>query len=75
MPKQTTDPNSTSLRRAIVLFMVLASLWRLPPPSSAEEGWSLGGRGILYYTDDVGLFSATRRLSRDSEKTLGLSLH
>jgi len=55
--------------RAVVLFMLLASLWLLPQPSSAEEGWSLEGRGTLFYTDDVGLFSATRRLSRDGDPT------
>ncbi len=27
------------------------------------------GRGILFYTDDVGIFSATRRLSRDGDPT------
>jgi hypothetical protein len=52
-----------------VLFVVLASLWVQPQPSPAEEGWSLEGRGILFYTDDVGLFSATRRLSRDGDPT------
>ena len=52
-----------------MLFVVLASLWLLPQPSSAEEGWSLEGRGILFYTDDVGPFSATRRLSRDGDPT------
>jgi hypothetical protein len=53
----------------VVLFVVLAGLWLLPQLSSAEEGWSLEGGGILFYTDDVGLFSATRRLSRDSDPT------
>jgi len=52
-----------------VLFVVLASLWLLPQASAAIEGWSLEGRGILFYTDDVGLFSATRRLSRDGDPT------
>ena len=55
--------------RAVVLLVVLASLWLLPQSSSAEEGWSLEGQGILFYTDDVGLFSATRRLSRDGDPT------
>lgn len=67
MPKRNTNSNSTSLRRSIVLFVVLASLWLLPQLSTAEEGWSLEGSGILFYTDDVGLFSATRRLSRVGE--------
>ncbi len=34
-----------------------------------KEGWSFEGRGILFYTDDVGLFSTTRRLSRDGDPT------
>ena len=37
--------------------------------ASAAEDWSIEGRGILFYTDDVGLFSATRRLSRDGDPT------
>jgi hypothetical protein len=57
------------LRRAIVLFVVLASLWLLPQLSSAEEGWSFEGQGTLFHTDDVGLFSATRRLGRDDDPT------
>ena len=69
MSQRNSDSDSASLGRAVVLFVVLASLWLLPPPSSAEEGWSLEGRGTLFYTDDVGLFSATRRLSRDGDPT------
>jgi hypothetical protein len=53
----------------VVFLVFLAGLWLLPQVSSAEEGWSLEGRGILFYTDDVGLFSATRRLSRDGDPT------
>lgn len=53
----------------IAFLAVLASLWLLPRLVSAKEGWSLEGRGILFYTDDVGLFSATRRLSRDGDPT------
>jgi hypothetical protein len=52
-----------------MLFVVLASLCPAPQLASAAEGWSLEGRGVLYYTDDVGLFSATRRLSRDGDPT------
>src|SRR6185295_4671666 len=62
-----SDP--ASLRRTVVLLVVLASLWLLPQPSPAEEGWSLEGQGTLFYTDDVGLFSASRRLSRDGDPT------
>lgn len=32
--------------------------------------WSVTTRGTLFYTDDVGVFSATRRLARDSDPTL-----
>ena len=53
----------------LVFLAVLASLWLLPQASPAEEGWALEGRGTLFYTDDVGLFSATRRLSRDGDPT------
>jgi hypothetical protein len=69
MPQRNSHSDSTLLRRTVALFVVLASLWILPKPSSAEEGWSLEGRGTLFYTDDVGLFSATRRLSRDGDPT------
>jgi hypothetical protein len=69
MPQRHSNSDSASLRQAIVLFVVLANLWILPRLASAEEGWSLEGRGILFYTDDVGLFSATRRLSRDGDPT------
>ena len=69
MLQRNPTSNSASLRHAVVLFVVLGSLWLLPQPSSAEEGWSLEGQGTLFYTDDVGLFSAARRLSRDSDPT------
>ena len=37
--------------------------------SSAFAELKVEGTGILFYTDDVGLFSATRRLSRDGDPT------
>jgi len=52
-----------------VLFVVLASLWLDPWPASTKEDWSFEGRRIFFYTDDVGLFSATRRLSLDGDPT------
>lgn len=52
-----------------MLLVVLVSLLLAPRPASSKEGWSLEGWGILFYTDDVGLFSATRRLSRDGDPT------
>ena len=36
-------------------------------PAVAEV--TIQGRGILFYTDDVGIFSATRRLTRDGDPT------
>jgi hypothetical protein len=57
------------LRRIIVLFVALAGWCFEPWPASAKDGWSLEGQGTLFYTDDVGLFSATRRLSRDGDPT------
>jgi hypothetical protein len=69
MPQRNSNSYSAAVRRTVVLFVVLASSWLLPQPSSAEEGWSLEGQGTLFYTDDVGLFSAARRLSRDSDPT------
>ncbi len=69
MPQRNFYSDAALLRRVVVLFVVLASPWLLPQPSLAEEGWSLEGRGTLFYTDDVGLFSATRRLSRDGDPT------
>lgn len=42
-----------------------------PPPGRADvfDGLTVQGQGILFYTDDVGIFSATRRLSRDGDPT------
>ena len=37
--------------------------------SLALDGVTVDGRAILFYTDDVGIFSATRRLSRDGDPT------
>ena len=69
MPQRNSNFDAASLGRVVVLFVVLSSLWLEPRLVFAEEGWSLEGRGILFYTDDVGLFSATRRLSRDGDPT------
>src|SRR6267142_6544124 len=55
--------------RILTFLAVLAGLWLLPQPSAAEDRLSLEGRGTFFYTDDVGLFPATRRLSRDGDPT------
>lgn len=63
-------PTSVFLGRvATILFVVSVSLYFRPLTSSAREGWSFESQGTLFYTDDVGLFSATRRLSRDGDPT------
>lgn len=37
--------------------------------SSVMAETNFEGRGLLFYTDDVGIFSATRRLTRDEDPT------
>lgn len=37
--------------------------------SAVQAEWTLQGTGILFWTDDIGIFSATRRLSRDGDPT------
>ena len=37
------------------------------PTSRAD--WQASGQGLFFYTDDVGVFSATRRLTRDGDPT------
>ena len=48
--------------------MVITGLLITISPSAFAE-LKVDGTGILFYTDDVGLFSATRRLSRDGDPT------
>lgn len=48
-----------------VLFLIGIST--LAAISSALAEWSAQGEGILYYTDDVALFSATRRSNIDGD--------
>jgi len=49
---------------AIAVFAAGAS-----QPAIANVDWTVKGMGILYWTDDIGIFSATRRLSRDGDPT------
>jgi hypothetical protein len=37
--------------------------------STAQAEWTVETTGILFWTDDIGIFSATRRLSRDGDPT------
>ena len=48
-------------------FLVLSFLAAFASPCMAE--WELDVRSNAYYTDDVALFSATRRLSRHQDPT------
>ena len=48
------------------LFVALMWIW-LTTPALAET--TIEGRALLFYTDDVGVFSATRRLTRDDDPT------
>lgn len=50
-----------------VLFLIGIST--LAAISSALAEWSAQGEGILYYTDDAALFSATRRSNIDGDPT------
>lgn len=52
-----------TLRGAAALALLLS----MASPVSAEL--KVTGQGILFYTDDLGIFSATRRLSRDGDPT------
>ena len=51
----------------ILPLLVLSLLATIPPPCMAE--WELDLRSNMFYTDDVALFSATRRLSRNQDPT------
>lgn len=55
--------------RTLAFLAILVGLWLPPQLTLAEEGWSLEAEGALFYTDDVGLYSATRRLGRDGDPT------
>lgn len=50
-----------------VLFLIGMSILAMIPPAQAE--WSAIADGHLYYTDDVALFSATRRSGIDGDPT------
>jgi hypothetical protein len=56
-----------SLLFFIIPLLVLSFLATIAPPCMAE--WELDLRNNAYYTDDVALFSATRRLTRHQDPT------
>ena len=49
-------------RAALVALMTMVS-------TRIEAGWSVGVDNSVYYTDDVALFSVTRRLSLQDDPT------
>jgi len=53
-----------TVRRPLVALMLV---WLTTPAAVAEI--TIEGRALLFYTDDVGIFSATRRLTRDEDPT------
>lgn len=56
-----------SLTRPICGGTIIGLLLAVTSMASAEL--EVQGQGILFYTDDVGIFSATRRLTRDGDPT------
>jgi hypothetical protein len=69
-PKNSVSDGGNRLmkhRRPVFGAATLGLLLATASPAVAE--WKLDGQAILFYTDDIGLFSATRRLSRDSDPT------
>ena len=50
----------------VLLLIGISTLARIPP---ALVEWSVTADGYLYYTDDVALFSATRRSNIDGDPT------
>jgi len=58
----------SSKLRALVAGAVLGGTLSATAPC-ASAPLNVEGTGILFYTDDVGIFSATRRLSRDGDPT------
>lgn len=55
------------LRALVGGAVIIAVLFTITPSAFAEL--KVEGQAILSYTDDVGVFSATRRLSRDGDPT------
>ncbi len=56
-----------SHRGGIPVVVILGCLLGIVPATQAEV--EVEGRVILFYSDDIGIFSASRRLSRDGDPT------
>ena len=62
--------NHGALRRYTIAFFIPFGVWGLLSPTvSADAEVTVNGMAILFWTDDIGIFSATRRLSRDGDPT------
>lgn len=57
------------MTRNKILYGSAALAILLAISSAASAEFRVEGQGIFFYTDDVGIFSATRRLSRDGDPT------
>src|SRR5262245_4179098 len=66
-PENRCKNNNPRQVFSIGFWSGLVVLSLLASPAQAE--WTLQGTGILFWTDDIGIFSATRRLSRDGDPT------
>ena len=66
-PESQCKNNNRHQVSFIGLWSGLLALSLLASPAQAE--WTVRGTGILFWTDDIGIFSATRRLSRDGDPT------
>ena len=66
-PENRCKNNNPRQVFSIGFWSGLVVLSLLASPAQAE--WTVTGTGILFWTDDIGIFSATRRLSRDGDPT------
>jgi len=53
--------------RSLLFFLISLVSVFLPQPCDAE--WEFNGQSNIFYTNDVALFSATRRLTRHQDPT------
>ena len=68
LPPEPRHKHSSQIRLSVIaMWFGFMGLIPLALPAQAE--WTVTGTGILFWTDDIGIFSATRRLSRDGDPT------